>query len=100
MTATTPQSASFNPFRDINGRIIAAYFLVFIAYFATARVGQYFFYQLHTSPAIIWPPTGIALAAMLLGGYWMWLPIALAQLAASLAGPSSSRKRPSACAMS
>lgn len=54
--------------------------VVFVACFATAQFGYYLFHVANTSPAMIWAPPGIALAAVILGGYRMWFPIALAQL--------------------
>jgi signal transduction histidine kinase/CheY-like chemotaxis protein len=61
---------------------------VFVAYVLTAKLGQYIFFGLHTSPAVIWPPAGIALAAVLLGGYRMWVPIALAETLTILTSPT------------
>lgn len=57
---------------------------VFLVYFITAHSGLYIFYTFETSPALIWPPVGIALVAVIYGGYRMWLPIFLAQLIAFL----------------
>jgi signal transduction histidine kinase/CheY-like chemotaxis protein len=53
--------------------------VVFITYFLSAKLGLFVYYTFETSPALIWPPVGIALVAMLYGGYRMWLPILLAQ---------------------
>ncbi|PIR82660.1 hypothetical protein COU20_01295 [Candidatus Kaiserbacteria bacterium CG10_big_fil_rev_8_21_14_0_10_59_10] len=53
--------------------------VTFAAYFFAAKLGLYLYYAFETSPALIWPPVGIALAAVLLGGHKMWLPILLAQ---------------------
>lgn len=61
--------------------------LVFVSYLATAKLAQYILYSLHTSPALLWAPTGIALAAVLLKGNKMWVPIALAHLVAILTVP-------------
>lgn len=70
-------------FTNVTGRELLAFVFVFAAYFITAKVGQIIFFDFNTSPAVIWPPTGIALAAVILGGYRMWVPIILAQFAAS-----------------
>ncbi len=56
---------------------------LFIAYFATAYVG------LHFDPVsgfatLVWPPTGIALAALVLRGRYLWPGIALGALAVNL----------------
>jgi signal transduction histidine kinase len=61
---------------------------VFLAYFLTAKLAQYILLDLHTSPALIWAPTGIALAAVLLKGYKMWFPVACAYLVAVITLPS------------
>ena len=52
--------------------------IVFVSYFLTAKLAQYILFGLNTSPALIWAPTGIALAAVILKGNKMWVPIALA----------------------
>ncbi len=71
-------------------RAFAAYVVVFAAYFIAAKFGLYLYYSFNTSPALIWPPVGIALAAVLLLGYRMWIPIFVAQFFALLwqSGPS------------
>lgn len=68
--------------REFRLRTVLLYAIVFLTCFDTAKFGQYLFYTLHTSPALIWPPFGIALGVILVGGYRMWLPIALAELLA------------------
>ena len=62
--------------------------ILFLVLVATAGLGQFIFYGMDTSPAVIWPPAGIALAAVLLFGYRMWIPIACAAFFASLISPS------------
>src|SRR4030095_8128065 len=47
-----------------------------IVYFAAARFGLYLA-AMHKSVSLVWPPTGIALAAVLLFGYRIWPGIAL-----------------------
>src|ERR1700744_2011902 len=68
--------------QEFSMRTILLYAIVFLTCFDTAKFGQYLFYNLNTSPALIWAPFGIALGAILVGGYRMWLPIALAELLA------------------
>lgn len=63
--------------------------LTFAAYLATAKLGQHIFFIYDTSPAIVLAPAGIGLAAVLLGGYRMWFPIALAHIVATLTSPSN-----------
>lgn len=60
---------------------------VFASYFLTAKLAQYILFSLHTSPALIWAPTGIALAAVLIKGSRMWLPISIGYAAAILTLP-------------
>ncbi len=54
--------------------------LVFTAYLLTAQIGVYLYRDIGTSPALIWPPVGIALAAVLLEGYWIGTAIAVGAL--------------------
>ncbi len=63
--------------------------VVFLIIFLSAKLGQFLFFEMNTSPAILWPPTGIALAVIWLGGYRFAVPIFLALSAASLSGPLS-----------
>ena len=67
---------------SLSSKEIAAYLFVFVAYFLSAKLGLYLYYEFETSPALIWPPVGIALAAVIFGGYRMWAPILLAQFLA------------------
>src|SRR3989344_3016596 len=71
--------------RSDNLLLSAALFVVLVA---TAALGQYVFYVADISPAVIWPPSGIALAAVLIFGYRMWVPIACAFLVSALISPS------------
>ena len=59
--------------------------LTFSAYFLTAYFGIWIFYHFQTSPALLWPPVGIAIVAMWWGGYRMWLPIFIASFIAIVA---------------
>ena len=63
--------------------------IVFVLLVATGWVGLYLFYSFPISPASIWPPVGIALAAVYLEGYEMWIPIALSQFVLQLLSPSN-----------
>jgi signal transduction histidine kinase/CheY-like chemotaxis protein len=62
---------------------------VFAIIFLSGKLTQYIFFTSQTSPAVIWPTPALTLAAVLLGGYRLWAPIALAQLAVALASPSN-----------
>lgn len=72
----------FYPFRNLAlylGQILA----LAIVYHLAVRVGLRLAYvQMNTSP--VWPPTGIALAALLLFGYRLWPGITLGVLGGSL----------------
>ncbi len=50
----------------------------FVSYLVMARFSVHFFRYSNTYPALIWPPAGIAMAGMILGGYKMWPSIAIA----------------------
>jgi signal transduction histidine kinase/CheY-like chemotaxis protein len=65
------------------------FLIVFFAYFLTALGSEYLFHNFNTSPAIIWPPVGIAFGFMFVWGYEEWIPIAVAQFLASLLNPSN-----------
>jgi hypothetical protein len=69
-------------FTHLKRRDFVAFVFVFFAYFLSAKFGLYVFYTFETSPALIWPPVGIALIAVILGGYRLWLPIFCAQFLA------------------
>ncbi len=47
-----------------------------VVYFSAARLGLSLA-SMHKSVSLVWPPTGIALAALLLFGYRLWPGIAL-----------------------
>lgn len=57
--------------------------LVLAAYFLTAKLGLSLD-ALSGVAATVWPPSGIALSALLLGGYSLWPSIALGALLANL----------------
>ncbi len=65
--------------------------LVFALVLLGAKFGQYLYFEWDTSPALLWPPTGIAIAAIWLGGYRFAIPVFLALLIASLTGPGGAR---------
>src|SRR6516225_11908269 len=56
---------------------------VAIAYTASGKLGLHFAFASHSVTAI-WPPTGIALAALVLGGYRLWPGVALGALLANV----------------
>ena len=56
---------------------ILAMLLLAVVYFVTARVGLSL-YSVNNFAALIWPPTGIAFAALLLYGRDLWPGVALA----------------------
>ncbi|MDP2648795.1 MAG: ATP-binding protein [Patescibacteria group bacterium] len=62
--------------------------ILFAVLVAGSLLGQYIFYAYDTSPAVFWPPAGIALAAVLLGGYRMWIPIACASFVSAFVSAS------------
>ena len=64
--------------RDV-GRIAA----LAVVYFAGARLGLRFV-DIGPQVSAVWPPAGIALAAILLGGYRLWPGIVLGEFASSL----------------
>ena len=70
-----------------NARSIAIYFIkiltLAVVYHLAARVGLSMAYvQINTSP--VWPPTGIAIAALLIFGYNIWPGVSLGVLLGSL----------------
>src|SRR4030095_10748841 len=60
----------------------------FIIYFAAARFGLSLAF-LHPNVSPVWPPTGVALAAVLLFGYRIWPAIFLGAVLANLLTPVS-----------
>ena len=59
---------------------ILAWVIVFTSFLVTSQIGVFLYRDIGTSPAIIWPPIGIALAAVVIEGSWIWSAIALAAL--------------------
>jgi len=66
----------------LRGHDLASYAIVFLIYLAVAKASMLLYYTYQTSPALIWPPVGIALAAVYMFGNRMWIPIFLAQIVA------------------
>lgn len=58
------------------GRYVAKTLVVSGAYFATAKIGLELAFA-HASITAVWPPTGIALAALVIWGYRMWPGVAI-----------------------
>lgn len=73
----------------ISRREALEFVAVALVIFAAAKFGQYLFFDWKTSPAIIWPPTGIAAAIIWIRGYRYALPVFLGLFAASLTGPAA-----------
>jgi PAS domain S-box-containing protein len=72
--------------RSERGRYAAKTLVVAGAYFGTAKLGLQLAFE-HASITAVWPPTGIALAALLIWGYRLWPGVALgAALANSFTG--------------
>lgn len=68
-------------------RDVATHLFTFCLYYIGAALGMYIFFDLHSLPTLIWPPVGIALSAVFLGGYTMLIPIFLAQVLALVGTP-------------
>ena len=64
-------------------RRAAALLLLSAAYFTTAKLGL-LLAVVHASATAVWPPTGIALAALLLLGYGAWPAIAVGAFLANI----------------
>jgi signal transduction histidine kinase/ActR/RegA family two-component response regulator len=57
-----------------------AYLVTFLLYLITAKFALDFYFRFDTSPALIWPPVGIAVAAaIIMKRYTVWIPVFLAQ---------------------
>lgn len=68
---------------------VVRFVFVFLLIVAAAKLGQYFFFVWKTSPAVLWPVTGIGFAVIWLGGYRYAVPIFLALVVTSIFGPVS-----------
>lgn len=74
---------SWRPYFELAIRFGIVFFIIFWA----AKFGQNIFFEWKTSPAVLWPPTGIGVAIIWLYGYRYAFPIFLGLLAASVTGP-------------
>jgi signal transduction histidine kinase len=63
--------------------------LLFAAYLLASQVFSHVYGSVPTSPALIWPASGIALGGLLLGGIALWPAIALGALVHQLLGGST-----------
>lgn len=63
----------------ITRRDVIAYTAVFLLCLVTGQLGLSVYATYHLTPAIIWPPVGIAIAAVVLYGYDVWFAVFLAQ---------------------
>ncbi len=88
MNATTSVGLVQSVLRTVTHREWKADLLVFLAYLGGAKLAQYILYTLDTSPAFIVITVGIALAAVLIKGNRMWVPICAALIIATLTSPS------------
>lgn len=70
---------NFLPEKYLLRKDLSIYLCVFLTYFITAKASLYIYFTFDTSPALIWPPVGIALALFIFYGYKMWIPVFLAQ---------------------
>jgi signal transduction histidine kinase/ActR/RegA family two-component response regulator len=80
-------SAEFVPRRRGVFIAIARYVLITIGYFLAVKFGYFIFFHYQTTPAVIWPPVGIGLAMIMLGGYRLWPAITVGHLLAALTQP-------------
>ena len=69
--------------RALDVRYAIAVVLVAGAYTGSGKLGLQWAFESHSVTAI-WPPTGIALSALILGGYRMWPAVALGALFANI----------------
>jgi signal transduction histidine kinase/CheY-like chemotaxis protein len=63
----TPQATIFSGFIPTRAEL-GRWSITFLAFLLTAKLGQFLYTGLDTAPAFIWPPYGIALAAVYLWG--------------------------------
>lgn len=68
---------------------LVPFLIACILIFASAKFGQYLFFTWQTSPAVLWPVTGIGVAIMWVWGYRYALPILMGLLIASVTGPTA-----------
>ena len=69
-------------------RYLAASLLVALLYFASGKIGLYFT-SIHPNATLVWPPTGIALASLMLLGIRLWPAVFLGALLVNLTTAST-----------
>src|SRR6516165_7912657 len=74
-----PRWIGMHPRRRIEGTYALQLVAVAIAYTLSGKLGLDLAFATRSVTAI-WPPTGIALAALVLGGYRLWPAVALGAL--------------------
>ena len=72
------------PMRSAPMQTVVATMVLALCYYLAARAGLLLAFN-HSNATPVWPPSGIALGAMLLAGYRVWSGILLGALAANLA---------------
>lgn len=68
--------------RQWSWRLIAWIAITAIAYFVSARLGLWLAFE-HQNVSAVWPPTGVAIAALLLLGFRAWTGVLIGALAAN-----------------
>ncbi len=63
--------------------------ILFVVLLAASLLGQLIYFGVDTSPALIWPVTGIAVAAVFLYGYRLWPAIVAASIVSSIVNHAS-----------
>lgn len=79
---TLLNAAAWAPAANFGRSHAGALVAIGVIYFALAK-GGLALASIHPSATAIWPPTGFALAAVLLWGYWIWPAIFVAALIAN-----------------
>ena len=74
--AGTPESIGNHWPRRLPG-LAPSFVILVLVYFVAGKLGLRLAF-LHSSATPVWPPTGIALAALLLRGYGLWPAVLLA----------------------
>lgn len=82
------RSRIFEYFKGLKGKLPQLGFL-FLTYVLTARVGRLVSESSNQGPALIWPPAGISIAFLYLGGYGLWPAVALGSLVNNLLNGTS-----------
>jgi len=71
-----------------SGVLLAANIVLALAYFWSGKFGLSLA-SFHASATPVWPPTGIALVAVLLGGYRLWPGILVGAFAVNMTLPGT-----------